>query len=157
MKITGLLIMLVMFFPGSYLYAQGQQTVDTNLHKAQEFENLGEYLRAAEMYEDSAQVEKDSPDPIKSNIVTDLNQAAYYYTLAGQYKTATKKIEEALQIGRKLKREDIVADCLNRFGYFYNYLNKYDVAIKYYLEALDIYRKLGLEEKISNGLNNIRP
>ena len=155
MKITGLLILLLVLCAGTYLYAQGEQAVDANRHKAQEFEKLGEYLKAAEMYEESAQVEKDSPDPIKSNIVTNLNQAAYYYTLAGQYKTATNKIDEALVIGRKLKREDIVADCLNRFGYFYNYLNKYDVVIKYYLEALDIYRKLEQEGKIATSLNYI--
>ncbi|MBT6049034.1 MAG: CHAT domain-containing protein [Candidatus Scalindua sp.] len=155
MKITNLLILIVMFFPCPYLYAQGEQAVDANQHKAQEFEKLGEFLKAAEMYEESAQVEKDSPGTIKSNIGTNLNQAAYYYTLAGQYKIATNKIDEALKIGRKLKREDIVTDCLNRFGYFYNYLNKYDVAIKYYLEALDIYRKLGQEGEIATNLNDI--
>ena len=124
MKIIGLLILLVVLFTSSSLYAQGEQPVDANRHKAQEFENFGEYLKAAEMYEKSVQAEKDSPDPVKLNIVTGLNQAAYYYSLAGQYKTATNKIEEALKIAGKLEREDIVADCLSRFGYFYNYLKK---------------------------------
>ena len=138
MKIIDLLILLLTLFAGSYLYAQEEQTVDANRHKAQELEKLGEYLKAAEMYEQSVQVEKGSPGPIKSNIVTGLNQAAYYYSLAGQYKTATDKIDEALEIARKLDREDLVADCLSRFGYFYNYLKRHDVAIKYYLEALEI-------------------
>ncbi|TWU34741.1 photosystem I assembly protein Ycf3 [Candidatus Brocadiaceae bacterium S225] len=155
MKIIGLLVLLEMLFAGSSLYAQGEQPVDTNRHKAQELETFGEYLKAAEMYEISVQAEKDSPDSIKSNIVTGLNQAAYYYSLAGQYKTATNKIEEALKIAEKLDREDLVADCLNCFGYFYNYLKRHDVAIKYYLEALDIYRKLGQEGKIATGLNHI--
>ncbi len=155
MKITNLLILLVMLFASSSLCAQEEQPVDANRHKARELENSGEYFKAAEMYEESVQAEKDSPDPIKSNIVTDLNQAAYYYSLAGQYKTATNKIEEALKIAGKLDREDLVADCLNRFGYFYNYLKRHDVAIKYYLEALDIYRKLGQEGKIATGLNHI--
>ncbi|MBC8554755.1 MAG: hypothetical protein H8D23_34520, partial [Candidatus Brocadiales bacterium] len=48
MKIIGLLILLVMLFTGSSLYAQGEQPVDANRHKAQEFENFGEYLKAAE-------------------------------------------------------------------------------------------------------------
>ena len=155
MKIIGLLILLVMLFAGSSLCAQGEQPVDANLHRAQELENFGEYLMAAEMYEKSVQAEKDSPDPIKSNIVTGLNQAAYYYSMAGQYKTATNKIEEALKIAGKLDRRDLVADCLNRFGSFYNYLKRHDVAIKYYLEALEIYRKLGQEGKVADNLNYI--
>ena len=155
MKIIGLLVLLVMLFAGSSLCAQREQPVDANRHRAQELENFGEYLKAAEMYEKSVQAEKDSPDPIKSNIVTGLNQAAYYYTLAGQYKTATNKIEEALKIAGKLDRKDFVADCLNRFGYFYNYLKRHDVAIKYYLEALEIYRNLGQESKVADNLNYI--
>jgi len=155
MRPMGLLFLLVMLFAGSSLYAQGEQPVDANRHKAHELENLGEYHKAAEMYEKSVQAEKDSPVPIKSNMVTCLNQAAYYYALAGQYKIATDKIEEALEIAGKLEREDLVANCLNRFGYFYNYLKRHDVAIKYYLEALDIYRKLGQESKIATGLNHI--
>ena len=155
MKIIGLLFLLVALFAGSSLYAQGEQPVDTNRHKAQELENFAEYLKAAEMYEKSVQAEKDSPESIKSNIVTGLNQAAYYYSLAGQYKTATNKIEEALKIAGKLDRDDLVADCLNRFGYFYNYLKRHDVAIKYYLEALDIYRKLGQEGKVATNLNYV--
>ena len=155
MKIIGLLILLVMLFTGSSLYAQGEQPVDANRHKAQEFENFGEYLKAAEMYEKSVQAEKTSPIPAESNIVTDLNKSAYYYSLAGQYKTATDKIDEALEIARKLDREDLVADCLSRFGYFYNYLKRHDVAIKYYLEALDIYRKLGQEGKVASSFNDI--
>ena len=143
MKIRGLFILLLILFACTSLYAQGEQTVDANRYKAQEFEKLGEYLKAVELYEKSVQVEKDSSDPIKSNIVMDLNQAAYYYSLAGQYKTATEKIEEALKIAGKLEREDLVADCLNRFGYFYNYLKRYDVALKYYQDALEIYKKLG--------------
>ena len=149
MKIIGLLFLLVALFAGSSLYAQGEQPVDTNRHKAQELENFAEYLKAAEIYEKSVQAEKDSPESIKSNIVTGLNQAAYYYSLAGQYKTATNKIEEALKIAGKLDRDDLVADCLNRFGYFYNYLKRHDVAIKYYMEALDIYRKLGQEGNVA--------
>ncbi len=155
MKTIDLLILLLMLFAGTSLYAQGEEPVDANQHKAQELENFGEYLKAAEMYEKSVQAEKDSPAPIKSNIVTGLNQAAYYYSLAGQYKTATNKIEEAMKIAGKLDREDLVADCLNRFGYFYNYLKRHDVAIKYYLEALDINRKLGQEGKVATNLNYI--
>ena len=155
MKIVNLLILLLILFAGSYLYAQEEQTVDANRYKAQELEKSGEFLKAAEMYEKSVEAEKGFPDPIKANIVTDLNQAAYYYSLAGQYKTATEKIEESLEIAGKLDREDMVADCLNRFGYFYNYLKRYDVAIKYYLEALDIYRKLGQEGNVAANLNYI--
>ena len=155
MKIIGLLFLLVALFAGSSLYAQEEKPVDTNRHKAQELENVAEYLKAAEMYEKSVQTEKDSPESIKSNIVTGLNQAAYYYSLAGQYKTATNKIEEALKIAGKLDRDDLVADCLNRFGYFYNYLKRHDVAIKYYMEALDIYRKLGQEGKVATSLNYV--
>jgi len=138
MKTIGFLIMLVTLFASSSLYAQEEQPVDANRHKAQEFENFGEYLKAVDMYEKSVQAEKASPLQTESNIVMGLNQAAYYYSLAGQYKTATDKIDEALEIARKLDREDLVADCLSRFGYFYNYLKRHDVAIKYYLEALDI-------------------
>ena len=155
MKIVGLLILLVILFAGQSLYAQGEQTFDANRHKARELENSGEYLKAAEMYEKSVQVEKDSPNPIKANIVTGLNQAAYYYALAGQYKTATNKIDEALKIAKKLGRKDLIASCLNRFGYFYNYLKRHDVAIKYYQKALDIFRKLGQEGKVAAGLNYI--
>ena len=155
MKIVGLLILLVILFAGQSLYAQGEQTFDANRHKARELENSGEYLKAAEMYEKSVQVEKDSPNQIKANIVTGLNQAAYYYAQAGQYKTATNKIDEALKIAKKLGRKDLIASCLNRFGYFYNYLKRYDVALKYYLEALDIYRKLGREGKVAADLNYV--
>ncbi len=155
MKIIALLSFLLILFAGLPLYAQEGQAVDANRYKAQEFEKLGEYLKAVEMYEKTVQAEKDSPDPIKLNIVTGLNQAAYYYSLAGQYKTATDKIDEALKIARKLKRDDIIADCLNSFGYFYNYLKQHDVAVKYYLEALDIYRRLGNEHKIVANLNFI--
>jgi tetratricopeptide (TPR) repeat protein len=155
MKIIGLLILLVMLFAGTSLCVQGDVPVDANRHKAQELESFGEYLKAAEIYEKSVQAEKDSLEPIKSNIVTALNQAAYYYSLAGQYKTATNKIEEALKIARKLDREDLVADCLNRFGYFYNFLERHDVAIKYYLEALDIYSKLVQEGKVATSLNYV--
>ena len=49
MNIIGLLILLVTLFAGSFLYAQGEQPVDANRQKAQEFENIGEYLKAAEM------------------------------------------------------------------------------------------------------------
>ncbi|MDP6923439.1 MAG: CHAT domain-containing tetratricopeptide repeat protein [Candidatus Scalindua sp.] len=155
-KIKGLLILLVMFFIGSSLYAQGeQQPVDANRQKAQEFENFGEYLKAAELYEKSALEEKKASVPIKSNIVTGLNQAAHYYSLAGQYKIATDKIEEALKMAGKLEREDLVADCLNRFGYFYNYLKREDVAIKYYQEALEIYGDSGHENKVTTNLNHI--
>jgi len=155
MKIIGLLILLVMLFTGPCLYAQGEQTVDANRHKAQELENLGEYLKAVEMYEESVHTEKGAPDPIKLNIVTGLNQAAYYYALAGQYKTATDKIEEALKIAKKMKRDDLIAECFNRFGYFYKYLKRYDVALKYYQDALDIYRKLGQEGNVASSLNYI--
>ncbi len=86
MKTIGFLILLVTLFAGSSLYAQGEQPVDANRHKVQELESFGEYLKAAEMYEKSVQAEKDSPDPIKSNIVTGLKHAAFYYSLAGQYK-----------------------------------------------------------------------
>ena len=155
MKTIGFLIMLVTLFAGSSLYAQEEQPVDANRHKAQEFENFGEYLKAVDMYEKSVQAEKASPLQTESNIVMGLNQAAYYYSLAGQYKTATDKIDEALEIARKLDREDLVADCLSRFGYFYNYLKRHDVAIKYYLEALDIYRKLGQEGNVATSLNHV--
>ena len=155
MKIIGLIILLVTSFAGSFIYAQGEQPVDANRHKAQEFENFGEYLKAAEMYEKSVKAEKASPIQTESNIVMDLNQAANYYSLAGQYKMATEKIEEALEIAEELEREDLVASCLNRFGFFYNYLQRHDVALKYYQEALEIYRKLGMESKVAINLNYI--
>jgi len=155
MKIIGLLILLVMLFAGSSLCAQVEEPVDANRHKARELENSGKYFEAAEMYEKSVQAEKDSPDPMKSNIVTGLNQAAYYYSLAGQYKTATNKIEEALKIARKMKRDDLIADCLNRFGYFYKFLKRYDVALKYYQDALEIFTRLGKEGEVAGILNYI--
>ncbi len=155
MKIIGLLILLVMLFAGSSLCAQVEEPVDANRHKARELENSGEYLEAAEMYEKSVQAEKDSPEPMKSNIVTGLNQAAYYYALAGQYKTATNKTEEALKIARKMKRDDLIADCLNRFGYFYKFLKSYDVALKYYQESLEIFTRLGKEGEVADILNYI--
>jgi len=155
MKVIGLLILIVTLFAGSSLCAQGKQPVDANWHKAQELEKLGEFLKAAEIYEKSVQAEKDNPAPIKPNIVTGLNQAAHYYSLAGQYKTATEKIEEALEIAEELERKDIVAECLNRFGFFYDYLKRYDVAIKYYLEALEININSGYEDKVAANLNYI--
>ncbi len=155
MKTIELLILLLILFAGPSLYAQEEQTVKADRDKALELEKFGEYLKAAEMYEKSVQAEKASSSPTKSNIVTGLDQAAYYYSLAGQYKTATNKIDEALKIAKKLRRDDIVADCLNSFGYLYNYLTQHDVAVKYYLEALDIYRRLGHEEEIAASLNYI--
>ncbi|GAX61320.1 hypothetical protein SCALIN_C22_0029 [Candidatus Scalindua japonica] len=155
MKKIGLFILILILFTGSSLYAQEERTIDTNRYKAQKLENSGEYLMAAEVYEKSVQIEKSSSAPIKLHLVTDLNQAAYYYSLAGQYKMATEKIEEALKIAENLEREDVVAECYNRFGYFYNYLTKYDVALKYYQKALDIYTRLGLEGKAADNLNYI--
>ena len=80
-----------------------------------DLEKQGKYIDAAKMYEKSAEAEKASPDPGKSNLATDLNQAGYYYSLAGQYNKAVKYLEEALTITGKLGQEDKVATCSQPF------------------------------------------
>ena len=57
MKID-LLILLLILFAGSSLYAQEEQAVYVNRYKAQELEKLGEFLKVAEMYEKSVEAEK---------------------------------------------------------------------------------------------------
>ena len=67
----------------SFAYAWGHQLADENWYKAQDIEKQGKYIDAAKMYEKSAEAEKASPDPGKSNLATDLNQAGYNNSCLG--------------------------------------------------------------------------
>ncbi len=129
----------------SFAYARGLQPADENWYKAQDLEKQGKYIDAAKMYEKSVEAEKASPDPGKSsapfvrgesNLATDLNQAGYYYSLAGQYNKAVKYLEEALTIAGKLGQEDNVATCLSHFGGIYKSVWRYESALEYYEKAL---------------------
>ena len=137
-------IFLLALFACSYVYAQDHQPADENWYKAQDLEKQGKYIDAAKMYEKSAEAEKPSPDQGKSNLATDLSQAGYYYSLAGQYNKAVKYLEEALTIFKKLGQEDKVATCLSHFGGIYKSLGRYDSALEYYEKALEIDKRLGM-------------
>jgi tetratricopeptide (TPR) repeat protein/CHAT domain-containing protein len=149
-NLTASIILLILFIC-SHLYAQGSQT----WRNAHELEKLGEYLKASEMYEKYVQEEKKSPDKVKSNLVKGLNQAAYCYSQAEQYKKAAKKFEKALSIAKKLKQKEMFADCLIRIGDFYEFIGRYDVSIKYYKDALDIFREQKQKNKTATILNFI--
>ena len=75
------------------------------------------------------------------------NLGLLHYNL-NQYDIAEKEYQEALDIRRKLAKDNRdthladVAKTLNDLGLLHNDLNQYDIAEKEYQEALDIRRKL---------------
>ncbi len=148
-------IVLLALFACSHVYAQGHQPVDKHRHEALDLEKQGKYIDAAKMYEESAEAAKASPDSGKSNLATDLNQAGYYYSLAGQYNKAVTYLEEALAIFKELGSEDQVAACLSHFGGIYKSLGRYDSALEYYEKALEIDKRLGMDDKVAIRLSNI--
>ena len=148
-------IFLLVLLICSFANAQDHQPAVENWYKAQDLEKQGKYIDAAKIYEKSAETEKTRPDPGKSNLATDLNQAGYYYSLAGQYNKAVKYLEEALTIFRKLGQEDKVATCLSHFGGIYKSVGRYESALEYYEKALDIDKRLGMEDKVAIRLGNI--
>ncbi|MBV5330557.1 MAG: tetratricopeptide repeat protein, partial [Chlorobium sp.] len=89
----------------------------------------GSYLEAAQLFERSAEAEKNSPSPRLAALAPALSGAATAYKTIGQYDKALKYYEEALTIGRKLGHEGYVAKCLNNIGQVYKSWGQYDKAL----------------------------
>ncbi|GJQ58423.1 MAG: hypothetical protein SCALA701_12240 [Candidatus Scalindua sp.] len=146
---------LCVLFICPLISAQEHQLADEYRHKAQDLEEQGLYLEAAQLYERSLQGERKSPGPRKEKLVTEISQTGYYYFLAGQYCKAVTFFEEAMAKAKKLEKKDQVANCLNYFGLVYTSVGQYEKAIKFYEEAIAIERKLGMDDKIAILTNNI--
>jgi CHAT domain-containing protein/Tfp pilus assembly protein PilF len=158
MKKNNLIILIILslvLFTCSFVYAQSHQLADEYWNKAHDLEKQGKYLEAAHMFGKSAQAEKTSPGPRMVDLAVRLNKAGDCYYLVGRFDKAIKYYEEALDIARKLGQEDNVSNGLNNIGNIYKSWHQYETAIKYYEEALGFDRKLGMEEKVAILLNNI--
>ena len=137
-------------------------SVPENYHLADKYWDMavalkdkGEGLKAAEMYEKSADAEKKSPSPRMDYAAVALNEAGACYYLTAHYDKAIRQYQEAMEINRQLKKEDQVAIQMNNIGLVFFAWGRYDKAIENYEKALDIHNRLGYEAEAAVALNNI--
>ncbi len=152
-----LLILTALLLLGSFTtsYAQSTQLADQYWIQAEAAKKKGRYLEAAQLYEKSADAEKNSPNPRLENLVLELLSAGYFYSRTDQYGKVLKCYEEALAINRKLGDASEIATDLNNIGNVYSSLGQYDKALSNFREALAINRKLRKDDDIGWSLNNI--
>jgi len=115
----------------------------------------GRYLEAAQLFEKSAEAEKNSPTPILYSLSNELSRTGASYVIIGQYDKALKYYEESLAMDRKLGKEDQIVIKLSNIGAVYHSWGQYDKVLQYFEEGLAIDRKLGKEDNIATDLNNI--
>ena len=134
------------------------------LHKQKLYHLVEDYyLQALEGYRERAKISSSC----KRDVATTLNNLATLHYFLNQYTTAEKEYLEALDIFRKLAKEnpDVylgdVASMLNNLGAMHKDLSQYTTAEKEYQEALNIFRKLAKENpdvylgNVAMTLNNL--
>ena len=115
----------------------------------------GKYSEAAAILIKCIQAETKMENPDWIQISDCMNSIGVCYYNTRQCEEAISYLEQALEIDKKMNRNDRVATCLSNMGLMYKTLGIYDKAQLYSLQALDIYIETGDSSAIGKSLNNI--
>jgi len=75
--------------------------------------------------------------------------------ISGKPEEALKLFQEALEINKKNKYEEGIANVFNNIGLAHSKLRETDQALNYYERALKINKKIGYKEGMATNLGNI--
>ena len=90
--------------------------------------------------------------PAKSVALTNIG---IIYTDSGKPEEALKLFQEALEINKKNKYQEGIANVFNNIGLAHSKLRETDQALNYYQKALKINKKIGYKEGVATNLGNI--
>lgn len=87
--------------------------------------------------------------------IKELYSTGLSYQQNGQYKKALKSFQEALEIGRKLGNDAVIALLLKNIGNTHHKMRQYEKAINSHKESLALNKKIGLQEPMAWNQFNI--
>lgn len=127
--------------------------VTTNIGNV--YSDQGIYEKALEYYHQSVDLLEQSSEKDEGNRAQILFNIGYLYGKREYYEEAISSTKEALEIYRKFKGKDDIAQSYKNIGQFFDELGKQDSALWYYDRSLELYRELGNQNDIARVVMNI--
>lgn len=152
-KITILLIIFFIYFFYFQIFAQNREQADNFFRQADSLYKAGNYPEAAQMFEKSAESEKQCLEPRLEDISFELFNAGLCYYVCGQYGRALKNYKEVLAICQGLKNREGEAKVLVSIADTYIAWNNFENADGSYIKAITIYEGLGKKNEIAEIYN----
>lgn len=118
------------------------------------YEYMGEIDKAIECNGDAIKLARKTNDSASEATVLN-NWAILLINYKNDYEGALEKLNQSLEIRRKLNVRHQIASSLNNIGEVYMMTEKYDPAIKYYREALDIYQEMNDKYGLAVNFKNV--
>jgi CHAT domain-containing protein len=129
----------------------GEATSLSNLGVA--YNNLGQYQKAIEYYQQSLAIKKQIGDRNGEGI--SLNNLGSGYHSLGQYQKAIEYYQQSLAIAKQIVDRKGEATSLSNLGSAYDNLGQYQNAIEYYQQSLGIAKQIGDRNGEGTSLNNV--
>lgn len=117
------------------------------------YDDLGEYRRAIEHYEQQLQIAREMGDRQEEGIA--LGNLGVAYLNLGENRRAIEYHEQRLQIAREIGNRRGEGNALGNLGLAYDALGENRRAIEYHERQLQIARELGDRQGEGNGLGNL--
>ena len=115
--------------------------------------NLGELERAAENYQQAADIRRRIGD--ERGYATTLRNLANLHVIRGDYETAERQLAEALALLERLGDEPGIADLYNELGVLAEERGHYEEALAQYQRALRARRELGNDLALAESFGNV--
>jgi len=130
---------------------------ETNAHKnlADSYYYLNQILKSLEMYQKTAELEKQISGQYSDNYEKRLGDIAYCLEILVRYEEAITVYEEALMIARKLNIKDEIIILQSNIGSIYYKTANYDKALEMFQSTLEAEKRNNIDGNISVSYNNI--
>jgi len=130
---------------------------ETNSYKnlADSYYYLNQIPKSLEMYQKTAELEKQISGEFSENYVDRLGDVAWCLEYLVKFEEALEIYEEALAIAKKMEYYPGIIDISSNIGSIYYKTAKYDKALKMFNNVLETEKKHNLIENISTSYNNI--
>lgn len=102
------------------------------------YRSLGSYPDAERLVDQSLRIRRDHPDASAAEIATSLNLLGQIRDARGEYDSARKAFEEALQLRRQLGDDKLLSDVLNNLGGLLRAEGDVEGAVRCFREALPL-------------------
>ncbi|MEM9482297.1 MAG: CHAT domain-containing protein, partial [Cyanobacteria bacterium P01_F01_bin.116] len=117
------------------------------------YDNLGQYARALEFYEQSLAIRQEIGD--RRGEGTMLSNVGNVYASLGQYSKALEFYEQSLSIRQEIGDRYGEGESLNDIGSIYDSLDQYSKALKFHEQSLSIRQEIGDRYGEGESLNDI--